>query len=550
MDTAPTRRLEIALGVAAPLCVTAIVLRRIHAASMQPYGDSAAQYIEHLARLRVALRLRDLQGAGPLETLLAVDGLYPPLLHLVTLVIAPLPAESVLWTGLIWMGLLALGVGLLVDGLGAGRRAALAAAVAATLIPGLHAASVRYYYDLPMSALLWLGLGLLAAGGWARSAGGGLALGAAALIKWSALPLGAPLVAGLLASVPRERRPRVLLGTAVGAAVAGGFVLAGSTSFGAMAGVTFQPPTGAALPEAASALLAALPQEIAGPLGAMALQVAALDGERLGFYPLRLAATVLSPLLSVGLIAAAAIWLRRGAPGGRLLAIGAAGHLLFLILLVPPLDDRFLLTIAPGAAIIVGGAWAGCRRSLLACAAAIGAALWVAGDFHLPAGTEPLHRDWRQPPEGQRDGSALVVRPGLSSSRFLRGWGRADEAMSDRRALRAAVWAAVTACGARRVRGPEPALSAWGDDNWWAYQAALGTLRGEPAPPRVSGDGPLQAGDLWAAADPQDAFGPVPGTPKAWVMLRRVPDPAGGPGVRLWALPQDVDGCPMDVDAR
>ena len=52
---------------------------------LEVYGDAAAQYIEHLTRLRMLERIREGLPSGPLEALKALEGIYPPGLHLVEL---------------------------------------------------------------------------------------------------------------------------------------------------------------------------------------------------------------------------------------------------------------------------------------------------------------------------------------------------------------------------------------------------------------------------------------------------------------------------------
>ena len=45
---------------------------------LEVYGDAAAQYIEHLTRLRMLERIREGLPSGPLEALKALEGIYPP----------------------------------------------------------------------------------------------------------------------------------------------------------------------------------------------------------------------------------------------------------------------------------------------------------------------------------------------------------------------------------------------------------------------------------------------------------------------------------------
>lgn len=520
------------------LALAAVVGARLWQAPIDGYGDSAAQYIEHLARLRLVLRIDQGVGPDPLSALVQLDGLYPPGLHLLTAALSPVighTAEAAVGTGLLWWAGLALAVGRCAATLRPGAGPWAVAATAA--VPALHASATRYYYDLPMTALLWVAVALVlgAVRGRALLRGGaaGLVLAAACLVKWSALPFGLPLVAGALLVLGRADRGAALRAGLAAATVGGGlvglFVLGGSTSFGAMSGATFQPPVGA--DAGALARLAGLPGGEA--LRAMLLQAAALDGARLAFYPARMAATVLSPALALAAAPLLAAWARDRAPGWPLLLVGGLGTGAFVLLLVPPLDDRFLLTLAPAVALAAGLGGAALPARARPPAAILGAvvSLLVAGDLHLRPAGQPLHTQAGQLRDDALDGRRITWRPGAGSSWDLRGWARSDDARRDRTRLRAALDRRLSACRPADLAAAAPgSITAFGEDNWFAYRQALAALDGRTLGPRWPTGEPAAA-TLAVRADPPTALGaaaaPLP--PHRWT----VADPDGGPGLVL-----------------
>ncbi|MEC8425513.1 MAG: hypothetical protein VX000_17125 [Myxococcota bacterium] len=527
-----------AAALAALLGLATMVAMRLTSSPMDGYGDSAAQYIEHLARLRLQLRIAQGIGPDPLSALVQLDGLYPPGLHLLTAAVAPLighTAEAVAWTGLLWWAGLALATARAAEALrpGAGPWAMVATAA----IPALHASATRYYYDLPMTALLWAALATLlhAERGrpLARGAAAGMLFSVACLVKWSALPFGLPLVAGALTHLwlrNRHAAARVGLATLlVAGGMIGGFIASGSTSFGAMTSSTFQPPPGVE-----PAALASIGQMPGGTtLRAMVLQAATIDTARLSFYPTRLIATVLSPTLAVAGLPLLFAWLRDRAPGWPILVVGGATTFAFILLLVPPLDERFLLTLAPafGLSAGLGGAALPGRPRSIAAILGMLASLAVAADFHLRPTTVPLHDQAGQLRDDALDGRRLVLRPGAGSSWDLRGWARSDTARRDRTRLRRALDRRLSSCASADLEARDPGvLTAAGDDNWFAYREALAAVEGRPAGPQWPTDTPAPV-SARIRADPPGALGadtaPLP--PHQWT----VDDPDGGPGVRI-----------------
>lgn len=541
--TGRTAALAVLLGLAT------MVALRLTGSPMDGYGDSAAQYIEHLARLRLQIRIEQGIGPGPLSALVQLDGLYPPGLHLLTTAAAPLighTAEAVAWTGLIWWAGLALATARAAEALrpGAGPWAAVATAA----IPALHASATRYYYDLPMTTLLWAALATLlhAERGrpLARGAAAGLLFSAACFVKWSALPFGLPMVAGALTHLwLRDRRVAARVGLAtllVTGGIIGGFIASGSTSFGAMTGSTFQPPPGVE-----PAALASIGQMPGGPvLRAMLLQATTIDPARMSFYPTRLIATVLSPTLAVAGLPLLFAWLRDRAPGWPLPVVGGATTFAFILLLVPPLDERFLLTLAPAFGLAAGLGGAALPGRLRPIAAILGAlaSLAVAADFHLRPTTVPMHDQAGQLRDDALDGRRVVLRPGAGSSWDLRGWARSDTARRDRTRLRRALDQRLSSCaGADLEAGVPGVITAAGDDNWFAYREALAAVEGRPVGPHWPTDTPAPA-SVRIRADPPAALGadiaPLPS--HQWT----VQDPDGGPGVRIASAQPGL--CPGD----
>ncbi len=229
---------------AAVIALTFVVLRFFRGNPLSSSGGDLV-YVHHIARLRVAEAWQDLLDGqiSWLQFLQMSDGEFPPFLHLFTLLLGTVfghSAEVAILSGLLWLGLLALSVGWitllltrvaslhLAPSKRAHLRAGSLAATVILLMGSFQAFSLRYYYDLPMTALLWGGLALVTLF-WDRRpvlAGmvAGVAVAAAALTKWTALPFAACMAFGLifttlhLPATPGVRRKR-LASLAVASAV-------------------------------------------------------------------------------------------------------------------------------------------------------------------------------------------------------------------------------------------------------------------------------------------------------------------------------------------
>ena len=368
-----------------------------------------------------------------------------------------------------------------------------------------------------------------------RGAAAGALFAGACLVKWSALPLGLPLLLGSTASLAARVDRRTALRAGVGTLLGGGillgsFVLGGSTSFGAMSGATFQPPVGVD-PDRLQAL-SAMPGGSA--IRAMLLQAAAIDMHRLAFYPTRLISTVLSPVLSLAAAPLVWSWWRARAPGWPLLLLGVGGTGAFLLFLVPPLDDRFLLTVVPVIALAAGLGASALPRAGATTAALLGwiLSLAVAADLHLRPPAIPLHVAAGQLRDDGPDGRRVEWRLGAGSSWDLRGWARSDAARRDRTRLRTLLDAQLSRCGRATLDAHTPGtLTAFGEDNWFAYREALARLENRAVGPAWPSGTPTGPAGVLLQSDPPDAFGKA--NRDAHTHLWRVSDPDGGPGLLL-----------------
>ena len=555
----PGRRARLAALLIAAVIVVIVGLR-LALDGIQPYGADGAQYIEHAARLAVLGTVQDQGLFPPWGLLVATDGAFPPLMHLVTLGPGALSghgAGSAAATGVGWLLLLAFAVGWSTAGLTGRSSLAAPAAAAVLLLPAAHGLATRYYYDLPMIALLWLAVAVVLAGRDDRPllAGGaaGLLLFGAAITKWAALAFGPPMILGALLTGWSRRGPegaraslrrRLACGlvcSAVAALLCVGFVAGRGTdnSFAAMGRVAFaegSPDDWEQQADAPGALDSAL-----GQLEGRAGRVEAAD---LAFYPLRLVTSVFSIPLALLLAILLVRWGRRGREGLALVLVVGLGHGLFLLGVMPVLDDRFAVVGAPALVVAATCAWAGLepRRRTQVAAAVIAVGLAVAVDFHF-AGPAPWNVELQVLAPDRDDFPPTSVRGlGLGGSVEGRGWSRHDETPSPRQALRDATWQAVLRCGAAGVgvRNERPLIAPDGDAEWLRYRALLSRIGEGLDAPTIGGvcphdgrawdgDGPL---DLVLTSERADL--PACLEPWRWRRAERLEDPSGGAGVEVW----------------
>lgn len=468
------------------VAVSALVWTRLARDGVLPYGTDGAAYLEHLARIRVLEQWGEFEGWNLWAFLLRNDAAFPAMLHLLTLPVGAVfghSAEVAAATGLGWYLLLAFATGSAAAQVSGKPGAGALGAMGVLLVPSLQGLATRYYFDLPMTALLWLMVALLLITRDRHPVAGGIAAGlllfVASTIKWAAAPYGAILVIAALvvrsADGPtlrqrwRQRAPAGLLAGAVSGGLIAAYMagLPETSSFGHQAHIT--------VPDAADL-------DATGG-GLVAVRWAAIEFGDLAFYPLRLVASVVSPLLAAVGLALGVVWIRAGARSASLVVLGAGGIVAFHLLAVPPLDDRFLIPVVP--AFVIGAAlgFDAIRpdRRTASGAAVLAVAALVAADFHFFPET-PLTQPVEVLPERDENSPRTTFRGlGAASSVGQRGWVRADEADSSRALFREVLYQRVTWCrpsclGARRERtlgGDIGGLAFAGEEVWWKYRSVL-----------------------------------------------------------------------------
>jgi hypothetical protein len=588
MNEQALSRRSVCVTVATTLAVAVIVLVRVLRDGVQMHGCDGAPYIEHVARLETLRLWREGSLLSPWDLLVSMDGAFPPLMHLLTLplgAIAGHEAEVALWSGMAWLLVLAASVGSVTHSLSGARLAAAAAFVGTMLLPAAHGFATRYYYDLPMTALIWASAAYLLRWRDRRplraTCGAGVILAAAALVKWSALPFGLPVLAAVALCRRADAPPQPLRARAVAAVrlFAGVALLVGVTSllflwssgadnsYNTMSAETFESSSaGVQLP---AVLDSVLPGPVAlvlrQAMGGLHLEA----GSGLRFYSLRLVTSVYSPVLAALLAALCVLWLVLDRRAAALPVLVVLGHGFFLLLVLGLRDDRFLLVGALVPVVLASLGWLRCPaavRTVLALLV-VAVALGVALDFHVgrPASwNEPT--EWRAP-EG--DGQPGVIRRGLglASSVQRLGWVRADEQEISRFAYREALWQVVGRCRFGRIGELDgrPILGGCGNRFWWQYRGDLEATNGD-GPGRLSFIG----GSVWSVEDtgygergsngpellllgddPSGAVEQLPAVLQAedWVALGRVSDPEARGGASLWAR-HDADPCDSRSQAQ
>lgn len=544
----PGRRARIvALGTAAS--VASMVGMRILRDGIQPYGSDGAEYIEHAARLAVREHVLRGEVLNPWRLLTTSDGSFPPLLHLMTLPLESATAAAA--TGLVWMGLLAVAVGVVAARIGGRVDVGAAAAAGTLLVPAVHGMASRYYYDLPMIALLWCAAAVLVTGvdrhPVRTGIGAGVLVWAAAITKWAAVPFGPPLLLGALLlgwtggeAGARGRRNRLLAGSiclGVSVALCLGFLAgrSGDNSFAKMGRVAFAEGSPAQWESSVDA-----PGAVESMLASVSSSVTQLQVEDWAFYPVSLATSVFSPGGLLLVLALMVVWLRTGAPGAVLVGLTLAGHAAFLLGVMPVLDDRFVVVGAPALVVAAALGWAtlapGPRKAVGAGAVAWG--LVVAADFHF--GSEEVWNTDLPVLVVDRDDFPPTHARGLgaASSTEQRGWARADRQTERRQGLRTDLWVAVEACGATGwgLEPEQPLVTDGGDLEWARYESIragnrprVGVVCG--AQGRWEHDVPL---DLVAVRAGQAL--PLCLERGRWRRTVALPATDGGPGIDLWSV--------------
>ncbi len=553
---------------------------------MQPYGWDGAEYIEHLARLETLLTLRSWRNYTPTGFLEALDGAFPPGLHLLSMPVSALfghTAVGAARSGSLWLLLLAAIVAGCAWQLARDQRAVAAAGVAVLLLPAAHAFATRYYYDLPMTAVLW---GMVALAIWSGDRypirggiGTGLLWFLACTIKWSAIPFGPPMLLGAtltptaLESYRPLRRGLFLLVAAAttGACVALYLRAAGTSSSLAvmleqMWGGLGEASTGAA----------------ADPSGVLAWvrEHGSLLGNRLGsekalWYPIALGTALWSPLGAAWVAFLSLPWLATGPKGILLLLCTAVGQWVFLVAFVPILDERFLLTMAPGLALSAGLGWARLPKRLghRVAVLAVLSGLAVGLEFHFGLPVRPTHpttltfhsgsarpeaRPGLIPPDEARRTEQMghAVPPlsvrglGLADSVAQRGWASRRTGLDADRQAEEILWATLSNCsGDLILLGPSPI---WPDkergvDSFWLRSRQMEAWLQHSQPDRTLIEScstariaDLAITEVLPGREPDAST--CMGTGRQWTVQARVRKPGEDSDLAIWA-PRGAAGC-------
>jgi len=439
--------------------------------ALTSYGTGrSAAFGPHTVRLDVLRVLQD--AAAGRSSLLAVpwaiDGEYPPLTHVVTgLLVAPFghSLDAAVLSGFVWVVLLALAVAGVAGRLGTGRFDAVAASAGATgilLLASFQAQAVRYYYDLPMTALLWVAVAVVLLGWDARprlaAVGGGVLFALAGLAKWTTVPFGGLMGVGLLAlaalsGTRRPRRLRVAAGSGVVAVVVAALYV--------VPGIVWT-STSSFLSQISTAGWAEEPAAMA-------------SWPRIWFYPDGIVHAVLSPALALVLGGLLVVWLVRSRRGGALVGLVVVGQLGWLTLAMPTQDERFALTAVP--ALLVAGAlgFAQMGRSArwILAPLTVVIAVVVGWDAHFGVRADAGER---------RRGLRIetVSDLGLDSTTWPdAAWTRGDEPGRDCRGYREQIVDLVQRCGAHVIGIAEEDTPIVSEERWWEYVVAHDAARRE-----------------------------------------------------------------------
>ncbi len=542
-----------------------MVWSRIARSGIQHYGLDGAPWIEHEARLRwleTWRRRGDLDLAGLIGE---ADGFFPPVMHLVTTpLVAPFGHTDLAaaYTAVLWLLLLAAAVGVVGYRLSGDRSVAAASAVGALLVPALHAFATRYYYDVPMTAALWVVVAAILLTWDRRPLVGGLIVGllwvGADLIKWTSLVFGVFMVAGAWTT-------RTVDGRRLGRRTVAGLITA-AVSVVLLAG--YLELTG---PEGS---LRVMLDQMWGDLGERSLGTGGLSvagtieavtgfveqqGWRFGtalpegkwrFYPGGMVTAVLSPLLTVPVVGLCALWAVRSRRGLGLFAVTILGHWLFVMGWVPVIDERFLITLAPCVVLAAAIGWGTLepvnRRRVGIAVVVLG--VWVGAEFHFGVPPLPTGPVELVAAKNNRVPATVARGLGLADSQEQRGWVRWDTEQRVPVWERERLWRLMIHCGARvilegpGVRGDERALGAY----WVGYRS----IRREQVEGLRDRWFSFRCRDHRAAGlavtrhardeDPQP--GPCLGD-RPWALWTTEPAPASTDTLAFWTVAGEPGGC-------
>ena len=503
--------------------LTSILLVRFARSPLQPYGDDGAYYLEHIERLSVLEAWQTSGWLAPASFLREADREYPPVLHVVALAQGALfghDAETASLLMLAWMLLLSASVAWLVRASGGSSRAAMAAAAGTICIPAVHGCATRYYFDLPMTAVLWSAVAVFFAVSPRHPFRGalvsGLVFALAALTKWTAIPYGATMAVGTLLTFAWTRHreglrwQRYLPMATAGLVIGGGLplVLFSAVTQASLKSMllTFQEP-GTTPRLGPIALLQSMLSSSDAPTHTNAL-------EHFGWLLSRLASAIYSWPLAGILGVLLVVWLLRSRRLLFLVVITVLGQLVFLASLVPVRDERFLLTPAP--ALVVAAALGWERLSPLVRriggVAILVVGLLLAAEFHLDvprlqqseppswaAQSSVQNRGWSRADQTvstlneakaclevvvERCDVAGLVPPGDTGGGPSE-WARTDDPPSDQQ-VAGCVAKQLTACAAEQPMVRQDLAQACGESFWWEYRRRMATLLDESVADRYS----------------------------------------------------------------
>ncbi len=524
MSFVSTVRVRVVVGLVLTAAFLCIVQTRTDADALFVGADRGGFWAEHNERLNAVEQtaghwpelLRDPEAAR--TWIRSIDRRFPPGLYLWGALVGRFvehEAPAVCRSMSLWWLAVALAAGLLTMCFAERRPWSFVAGYGATLaVPGLGALALTYFFDLPMIALVWLGVAawvLLERRPPLAGIAAGLLVFAAGLFKWTALPLGGALIAcvaiaGLGQDWSRRRLAWTLLGLLLAAATIGlsfwGWTSLSSGSFSYMT-------------EMASGAHVSV-EVHTRQLGPWTLATVDWETWRLSWYSVRLVTQIVGPLCLLPLLVGIAF-------GGRgratWLLVGALVlHLAFFLLLVPPKDARFLMNVAPAISVAAAMGWfrAGRKGRWLAAVTLLAGMLTLLEFHHGRPGS--WNRPWPESPVPDQvwAGRGLFLDV---DDRLTAGWPKArspEGFILDR----AGLWDRLASCELPGLAVPADALGPPGDAPWLLYRWRLAVIRGEPRPDRV----------LFLEAWSADQAGQLP--EGALLLLAGDPGeaPAGGPG--------------------
>ncbi len=461
------------LALLAILACFAIVLSRPYDGALFRGAETGSSWNQHAIRVGALMQSPDTNTNSWSGWIQQLDQQYPPLLHAIATAASPITgisAEEVGRAMVLWLLAVALGAGLTAWGLTGRSRVAMAAGTATLLVPALAATSLDYYYDLPMTGLLWCSVGTILVSRRKGSVLGGALAGvlfsAACLMKWSAIPQGLPFLFGALAfplpTLASESKTRRALIT-VAALITSGVLL---FQFTAISMASWQEMGSVTLGEG---------QESLSRIGRLFRTFRIPGPPKIGTYLLRTVTALLSPLLAGVVVLGTVQWLRSARPGALLFGLGLAVNAVFLLCFVPPADERFLYPLVPALVLPAVFGWASVRPRLRAAGAVAWivislAVIWVV--HHGAPGL--LNQAWKTNPQSDYRGRGLS----LDSGDPAVGWFRADDA-ADRDVFapdREELFAYLRSCGGETLVVAQAALQDHADATWWDYRVALQKL--------------------------------------------------------------------------